>query len=56
MKCGARFFIVQVEINGKLHSVPVTTRTSIQARKFVHQEYGDQIKIIAVNAKTANLS
>ena len=53
MKCGARCFIVQAEINGKLQTIPVTARTSIQARKVINLEYGDQLKIIGVKADTA---
>jgi len=52
MKCGARCFTVQAEINGKLKMIPVTARTSIQTQKAVRLEYGDHLKIIAVNANT----
>lgn len=52
MKCGAKCFTVKAEVNGKLQMIPVTARTSIQARKVVCQEYGDQLKIIAVKANT----
>lgn len=52
MKCGAKCFTVHAEINGKLQKLPVTARTSIQARKVVSLEYGDQLKIISVRAKT----
>ena len=50
MKCGAKCFIVEAEINGKMQSIPVTARTSIQARKTVSLEYGNELKIIAVKA------
>lgn len=52
MKCGARCFTVQAEINGKLQTIPVTARTSIQARKVLSLEYGNELKIIAVKANT----
>lgn len=55
MKCGARCFIVQAEVNGKLQTIPVTARTSIQARKVVCLEYSDQLKIITVKANAATL-
>lgn len=48
MKCGAKCFIVQAEINGKVQAIPVNARTSIQARKVVCLEYSDQLKIIGV--------
>ncbi|WP_313892952.1 hypothetical protein [Psychrobacillus sp.] len=54
MKCGAKCFTVHAEMNGKLQTIPVTARTSIQARKVVRLEYGDQLKIITVKAETAN--
>ncbi len=50
MKCGAKCFTVEAEINGKMQSIPVTARTSIQARKALSLEYGNEIKIIAVKA------
>lgn len=50
MKCGAKCFTVEVDINGKMQSIPVTARTSIQARKALTLEYGKEIKIIAVKA------
>lgn len=50
MKCGAKCFIVEAEINGKMQSIPVTARTSIQARKTVSLENGNELKIIAVKA------
>lgn len=52
MNCGARCFTVQAEINGKLQTIPVTARTSIQARKVVRLEYGDHLKVIAVKIAT----
>ena len=51
MKCGAKCFTVQAEINGRLQTIPVTARTSIQARKVVRLEYGDQLKVVAVQLK-----
>lgn len=54
MKCGAKCFTVHAEINGKLQKLQVTARTSIQARKVVRSEYGDQLRIIAVKAETGS--
>lgn len=51
MKCGAKCFTVQAEINGEMHTIPVTARTSIQARKVLRLEYGDQLKVIVVQLK-----
>lgn len=51
MKCGAKCFTVQAEINGEMQTIPVSARTSIQARKVVRLEYGDQLKVITVQLK-----
>ncbi|MFB5086989.1 hypothetical protein PGC35_07170 [Psychrobacillus sp. PGGUH221] len=48
MKCGAKCFVVEAEINDKLQTIPVTARTAIQARKVVRLEFGEQLKIISV--------
>ena len=55
MKCGAKCFTVQAEVNGKLQTIPVTARTSIQARKALSLEYGNGLKIIAVKSNTETL-
>ena len=55
MKCGAKCFIVEAEINGKMQSIPVTARTSIQVRKALSLEYGNELKIIAVKIDTDSL-
>lgn len=55
MKCGAKCFIVEAEINGKVQTIPVTARTSIQARKVVSLEYSDQLKIIGVKVNKDTL-
>ncbi|MDI2586568.1 hypothetical protein OR571_05325 [Psychrobacillus sp. NEAU-3TGS] len=52
IKCGAKCFTVQADINGELQTIPVTARTSVQARKVVRLQYGDQLKIIAVKVET----
>lgn len=50
MKCGAKCFTVEATINGKLLTIPVTARTSVQARKVVRLEYGEELKVIEVKA------
>lgn len=55
MKCGAKCFIVEAEINGKVQTIPVTARTSIQARKVVSLESSDQLKIIGVKVNKDTL-
>lgn len=55
MKCGAKCFIVEAEINGKVQTIPVIARTSIQARKVVSLEYSNQLEIIGVKVNKDTL-
>lgn len=48
MQCGAKCFIVEVELAGEKKSFPVTARTSVQARKAVRIQYEDAVKIVSV--------
>ena len=48
MQCGAKCFIVQVERDGKVESMPVTARSSVQARKKVRLQYEDVVKVLTV--------
>lgn len=48
MQCGAKCFIVQVERDGKVESMPVTARSSVQARKTVRLQYEDVVKVLTV--------
>lgn len=51
MQCGAKCFIVEVELNGEKKSVPVTARSPIQARKAVRLQYEELVKIISVKSE-----
>lgn len=48
MQCGAKCFIVEVELDGEKKSFPVTARTSVLARKAVRMQYEDAVKIVSV--------
>ena len=48
MQCGAKCFLVEIEINGEKKFVPVKARTSVLARKTVRLQYEDAAKIVAV--------
>ena len=51
MQCGAKCYIVEVELNGEKKSVPVTARSPIQARKAVRLQYEELVKIISVKSE-----
>ena len=48
MRCGAKCFTVEIECNGDKQSIPVTGRSSMEARKAVRIEYGEKINILSV--------
>lgn len=48
MQCGAKCFIVEVELDGEKKSFPVTARSSVSARKAVRLQYADAVKIVSV--------
>lgn len=48
MQCGAKCFIVEVEVQGEKKSLPVKARSSVLARKAVRLQYEDAVKIISV--------
>jgi len=48
MKCGAKCFLVEIEMNGAIEVKPVTARTSVAARKVIRRTYGDEIDILSV--------
>lgn len=48
MQCGAKCFIVEVEIDGQRKTFPVNARTSVLARKTVRIQYEEAVKIVSV--------
>ena len=48
MQCGAKCFLVEIELNGEKKTIPVKARTSILARKTVRVQYEDAVKIVLV--------
>ena len=48
MQCGAKCFIVEIEIHGEKKSFPVKARSSVLARKAVRLQYEDAVKIVSV--------
>lgn len=48
MQCGAKCFLVEIELNGEKKTVPVKARTSVLARKTVRVQFEDAAKIVSV--------
>jgi len=48
MKCGAKCFIVELEMDGKIKQEKVISRTPVSARKTIRNEYGKEINILTV--------
>lgn len=48
MQCGAKCFIVEVELDGEKKTFPVKARSNVLARKAVRVLYEDAVKIMSV--------
>lgn len=48
MRCGAKCFVVQYELDGEMKSMEVNTRTSAEARKVLRTETNGKGKVIQV--------
>lgn len=48
MMCGAKRFLVKIEMNGEVEVKQVIARTSVNARKVIRQKYGDDVTILSV--------
>lgn len=51
MKCGAKCFIVELEIDGEIKKKSVFSRTPISARKTIRNAYGKEANILTVSKK-----
>ncbi len=51
MKCGAKCFIVELEIDGKVKKKSVISRTPVSARKTIRRTYGEDANILTVRKK-----
>jgi len=51
VQCGAKCFLVEIELAGEIKTESVIARTPITARKTVRNEYGKTVKIISVMNK-----
>lgn len=48
MRCGAKCFFVEFEIDGEIQSKPVVARTPVEARKTIRLTYGQGPRILSV--------
>jgi hypothetical protein len=51
MRCGAKCFIVELEVYGEKQVQPIMARTPVDARKTIRLEYGANAKILSVREK-----
>lgn len=51
MQCGAKCFLVEVDVAGDVITETVYARTPITARKTIRKEYGSVAEIISVAKK-----
>ena len=48
LRCGAKCFFVEFEMNGEIQSKPVVARTPVEARKTIRFTYGQEPRILSV--------
>lgn len=51
MRCGAKCFIVEMEVDGEKKTLPVNARTPAGARKVIRGAYGKDAEIFSVRAE-----
>lgn len=56
MRCGAKCFLVEMEVNGRVEVKPVNARSPMEARKTIRLEYGKETKVLSVTAEKKNNS
>lgn len=49
MRCGAKCFLVKIELKGETQIKSVTARTQVDARKTIRGEYGKEAVILSVS-------
>ncbi len=48
MRCGAKCFLVEIEVDGKVQVKSVNARTSAEARKQIRKQLGQDTEILTV--------
>ncbi|MEH7385097.1 hypothetical protein V7147_06735 [Bacillus sp. JJ1521] len=55
MRCGAKCFLVEIEVDGKTQIKPINARTPAEARKTIRKEIGAETQILAVKEEKKKL-
>lgn len=48
LRCGAKCFLVEIEVKGNKEVESVNARTPVEARKTIRNEYGRDVRILSV--------
>lgn len=51
MRCGAKCFQVQMDIDGKEEIKSTNARTPAEARKFIRAQLGEKVRILSVRER-----
>ncbi|GGE57163.1 hypothetical protein GCM10011391_40070 [Pullulanibacillus camelliae] len=51
MRCGAKCFVAEMEVDGQKQVRPVTARTPADVRKTIRLEYGTGVTVLSVKEK-----
>lgn len=51
MQCGAKCFLVELKVDGRIKTETVVARTPINARKTIRHTYGKEPRILKVTKK-----
>lgn len=54
MRCGAKRFQAEIEVNGEREIKSLTARTPAEARKYIRRKYGQATKILFVREEGGN--
>ncbi|MDQ0226266.1 hypothetical protein [Metabacillus niabensis] len=54
MRCGAKCFLVEIEVKGDKDIKSVNARTPVEARKTIRNDYGREAEIISVTEANKN--
>ncbi len=55
MQCGAKYFLVEMLVNGETKRTSVTARTQVAARKTIRNHYGESAQILSVQEKNSQI-
>ncbi|WP_165439168.1 hypothetical protein [Bacillus timonensis] len=56
MRCGAKCFLVEIEVDGKAQLESINARTPAKARKSIRKKHGSETQILAVKEEKKNVT